>query len=66
MSEKMSAEEYLAQETFGRAHPKPVDIAQTEYEGRSRAAWDSAAAAFGYRLAGLRLGRAVFTTKQQK
>lgn len=50
---------------FTKAHPKPVDIPQKDYE-RDREQIDAAAAQHGYRLAGIRQGRAVFTTKAPK
>lgn len=49
-------------ERFLASFPKAIDIAQKEYEA-AKAEWDSAAASSGYRLAGFRLDRAVFTTK---
>lgn len=52
-------------EDFAAAHPKAFDIPASEYE-RVKADYDRAAAHHGYRLAGLRLGRAVFTTKKGK
>lgn len=53
------------EEHFFASYPKAVDIAQTEYEA-AKADWDRAAALGKYRFAGIRLGRAVFTTKQNK
>lgn len=50
---------------FKICHPKPVDIAQSDYEAH-KAAMDAAAQAAGYRLAGYRQSRAVFTTKPQQ
>ena len=50
---------------FAAAHNKAVDFAQADYDSR-RAVFDEAAAAHGYRLAGYRLGRAVFTSKEKK
>lgn len=47
---------------FTSAHPKAVDLPQAEYD-QNKAAVDAAADAAGYRLAGFRLQRAVFTTK---
>jgi len=50
-------------ETFNNAKPHPVDFPQADYESR-KAVYDTIADAHGYRLAGFRLKRAVFTTKQ--
>lgn len=47
---------------FKAAAPKAVDFDQRDYESR-REVFDQAAADAGYRLAGMRLERAVFTTK---
>lgn len=52
-------------EVFTAAHPKPVDFPQSEYEANVIEI-DVAATEAGYRLAGYRLRRAVFTTKPQK
>jgi hypothetical protein len=49
-------------EAFAAAHPKAVDFYETDFYALQPAISD-AAAAFGYRLAGFRLKRAVFTTK---
>lgn len=49
-------------EEFLAAGSKAVDFDQRDYESR-REVFDQAAAETGYRLAGMRLGRAVFTTK---
>lgn len=49
---------------FASSSPKAIDFPQTEYEA-SQADFDSIAAQFGYRLAGFRLRRAVFTTKKE-
>lgn len=49
-------------ERFASAYPKAIDFPQDEYEG-NREAIDAAAAALGYRLAGVRLGFAVFSSK---
>ena len=47
---------------FAESYPRAVDIDQGEYEA-NKADYDAAALASGYRLAGHRLERAVFTTK---
>lgn len=47
---------------FVAAHPKAIDFSKEEYEARKEK-FDQAATQAGYRLAGIRLGRAVFTTK---
>lgn len=47
---------------FEIAFPKPVDFSTAEYDA-AKSEIDSAAQAQGYRLAGVRLGRVVFTTK---
>lgn len=51
----------LAQ-TFAQAYPKAIDFPEADYRARS-AEFDAAAKAEGYRLAGFRLGFAVFSTK---
>lgn len=56
----MSKEEIRA--AFAASHPKAIDFPEVEYEV-SRDAYDNAAAETGYRRAGFRLGRVVFTTK---
>lgn len=48
---------------FKDNYPKAVDIAETEYNA-NKSAIDALAQDNGYRLAGIRLARAVFTTKQ--
>ncbi len=50
---------------FCAAQPKSVDFPQPEYEAE-KADFDSIGADFGYRLAGFRLQRAVFTTKKER
>jgi hypothetical protein len=50
-------------EIFAATHPKAVYLLQTEYDAEKEAA-EQAASEYGYRLAGLRLGWAVFTTKE--
>lgn len=52
-------------EMFAKAHPKAVDFLESEYL-KNRAEADDAAAKAGYRMAGFRLGRAVFTSKEVK
>lgn len=52
-------------ELFNRAYPKAVDFVESEYL-RDKEAADSAALSAGYRFAGYRLGRAVFTTKAER
>ena len=47
---------------FIESYPRAVDIDRGEYEA-NMADYDAAALASGYRLAGVRLERAVFTTK---
>lgn len=47
---------------FQNAHPKAVDFLDTEYR-TSQNDVDAIAAEFGYHLVGVRLGRAVFSTK---
>jgi len=47
---------------FADAYPRAVDVDQGEYEA-NKADYDAAATASGYRLAGYRLERAVFTSK---
>jgi hypothetical protein len=47
---------------FAESYPRAVDIDQGKYEA-NKADYDAAALASGYRLAGHRLQRAVFTTK---
>jgi len=47
---------------FMEAYPKAIDFDEEEYLA-DRDAADLFAVAHGYRLAGYRLGRAVFTTK---
>ena len=49
-------------EIFAKAHPRAVDVSESEYL-KAKDEADAAAAKAGYRLAGFRLGRAVFTTK---
>lgn len=49
-------------EAFAASHPKSVDFPETDFYSLQPAI-SEAAAAFGYRLAGFRLKRAVFTTK---
>jgi len=49
-------------ELFARSYPKAVDVLEAEYL-KDKAEADSAAASAGYRLAGYRQGRAVFTSK---
>jgi len=49
-------------ELFAKANKKAVDIPEFEYL-QAHDEVDSAAAEAGYRLAGIRLNRAVFTTK---
>lgn len=48
--------------TFGASSPRAVDFPQPEYE-QAKEAFDRIAEQHGYRLAGMRLGRAVFSTK---
>lgn len=50
---------------FSGAYPKALDFSQVDYEAK-KDIFDRIAAQHGYRLAGYRLGRAVFTTKQGK
>lgn len=50
---------------FSAAHPRALDFSQVDYEAK-KDIFDRIAAQHGYRLAGYRLGRAVFTTKQGK
>lgn len=47
---------------FADAYPRAVDIPQSVYHAE-KDAYDAAATAAGYRLAGFRLERAVFSTK---
>lgn len=47
---------------FTAAHPRAVDFPETEYKADPDT-YDEIAADRGYRLAGFRLYRAVFTTK---
>jgi hypothetical protein len=47
---------------FSESYPRAVDVDQDEYKA-NQAEFDAAALASGYRLAGYRLSRAVFTTK---
>jgi hypothetical protein len=47
---------------FALSHPKAIDFPQDEYASNQDAI-DAAATAAGYRLAGIRLGFVVFTTK---
>lgn len=50
------------EKVFCDAKPKAIDFPQLEYE-KDMAAFDRIAAQHGYRLAGIRLGRVVFTSK---
>ena len=50
-------------EQFEAAFPKAIDFPKSQYDAQP-AAFLGAAAANGYRLAGVRLQRAVFTTKK--
>lgn len=50
---------------FSDAYPRAIDFLKTEYDA-DQAAFDAAAAEAGYRLAGVRLGFAIFTTKAPK
>lgn len=59
----MTADDFKA--AFLAAHPKAVDFAESEYRP-IEAEVSAIAAQAGYRLAGIRLGRAVFTTKAAK
>lgn len=54
-----------ADKAFAKADQKAVDFPQAEYE-RDKAEMDRIAEQNGYRLAGFRLQRAVFTTKPIK
>lgn len=54
-----------ATEAFTAAHPRALDFPQAEYEA-DKGLVDRVAADQGYRLAGYRLNRAVFTTKQPR
>ena len=47
---------------FSASHPKACDVSQAEYEG-SKELFDRVCAETGFRLAGFREKRAVFTTK---
>lgn len=47
---------------FAKASPRAVDFRQAEYEGMKED-FETVAAQHGYRLSGMRLGRAVFTSK---
>lgn len=47
---------------FAESYPRAVDIDESLYKS-DQTAYDAAATASGYRLAGFRLHRAVFTTK---
>lgn len=47
---------------FAESYPRAVDIDENIYKA-DQAEYDAAATASGYRLAGFRLHRAVFTTK---
>lgn len=47
---------------FEAGTPKPVHFSKADYESRKEL-FDSIAASLGYRLAGIRLGQAVFSTK---
>lgn len=49
--------------TFKAFHPKPVEFTKAEYDANADEIFVSARAA-SYRLAGFRLGFAVFTSKQ--
>ena len=53
---------FQAGEAFAKSYPKAIDFPQAEYE-REKTEFDRIAAEYGYRLAGFRLQRAVFTTK---
>lgn len=50
------------QEQFEKRFPKAIDFLELEYL-KARTEIDEAAVAAGYRFAGWRLGRAVFSTK---
>lgn len=56
---------YQVDLAFARSQPRAVDFTQAEYEG-DKEQFEEIAVKHGYRLAGFRLGRAVFTTKPQK
>lgn len=47
---------------FAESYPRAVDIGEDDYRAK-QAEYDAAATAAGYRLAGFRLQRAVFSTK---
>ncbi len=47
---------------FAESYPRAVDINEDDYRAK-QAEYDAAATASGYRLAGFRLHRAVFSTK---
>ena len=48
---------------FAAGHPKAVDFPLSEIENSAPEDFKAAAEEYGYRLAGTRLGRWVFTTK---
>lgn len=48
---------------FAAAHPRAIDFQEKDFYALQPGI-SEAAAAFGYRLAGFRLKRAVFTTKE--
>lgn len=58
----MTAQEAAVAGIFAAARPQAVDFPQGDYEA-AREAFVRIAAEHGYRLAGIRLGRAVFTSK---
>lgn len=51
-----------AKAAFAAAHPRAIDFPEADFYALQPAI-SEAAAGFGYRLAGFRLKRAVFTTK---
>lgn len=52
------------EKTFSAAYPRSQDFTKTEYDA-AQDEIQAAARATGYRLAGFRLGFAIFTTKEE-
>jgi len=53
------------EDVFVKAGGKAVDFPEPDYQSR-KAVFDTIAATHGYRLAGFRLQRAVFSSKAEK
>lgn len=65
MSEALNMKEGDFVQAFSKAHPKAVDFPRDQFDRLSSAVLRLAGEA-GYRMAGFRSGRVVFTTKPPK